>query len=582
MNIKKWVAGTGAALVMLLVLVVPVMASSYTGAAIVTVVESAGNSYAALPMSFTVNNSYMATNGFMQSDGLDALVQTTGGTMLPTMIDSTQTLFVAPVTKNMSNGFNFTTGNTPVASMPIIVGTGGYITVPDNAALEPANTFSIVANGYFDTTAGAGKNIINKAGAMQAYVDPVTSGTIDALVPNAANLISPGSLSPSVTAVAWTNPANAYDGNTATAARYPDLSGTLSSEFTITNSATLCDQVVFTVGTDVYSGDTIDVDVYYSGSWHTVYNGGSLNQGVYPGTPNTIVANLPTYPTKQSVTGVRFQFTGSGFSDAYHMYEIYYASNPFVQVSGISSGVHTLTLSEAAAAGGTLSLQVDSGTPSTSAGAGSVPDTANNWILDQNNVMPYITSYTEITNSLQALWYQPNTIVSGTTLVDRFGTQNGTITFGSNAAGITITIGPLSVVGAGSSSVGSSPSGGSVNYAPASSGNQTNAETPPALNAVTFPLEPAVHAIAVIFTASSPMSEPATELMIIRILAGLTIVGGAIGSLFLIRGHLFIAGIAGTVLMGIWIAWHVYPLAAISITVVFLIGTILADRGGSD
>ena len=63
---------------------------------------------------------------------------------------------------------------------------------------------------------------------------------------------------------------------------------------------------------------------------------------------------------------------------------------------------------------------------------------------------------------------------------------------------------------------------------------------------------------------------------------GGAIVGGAIGSLFLIRGHLFIAGIAGLALMGVWIAWHVYPLAAISIAIIFLIGTVLADRGGSD
>ena len=134
---------------------------------------------------------------------------------------------------------------------------------------------------------------------------------------------------------------------------------------------------------------------------------------------------------------------------------------------------------------------------------------------------------------------------------------------------------------AGGSSVDSG-SGGSVSYAPASSGSQTNAETPPALNAITFPLEPLVHAIAKIATASTPMSEPATELMMIRIFAGLTIVGGAIGSLLLIRGHLFIAGVAGLALTGLWTAWRVYPLAAVGIAVIFLIATLLADRGGSD
>jgi hypothetical protein len=104
--------------------------------------------------------------------------------------------------------------------------------------------------------------------------------------------------------------------------------------------------------------------------------------------------------------------------------------------------VHTITTSETAAAGGTLSLQVDSGTPSTVTGVGSVPDTANDWIIDQNNVMPYVSSYVETVSSVEKLKFQPNTIVSGTTLVDRDGTQNGVITFGSNS-GITITLGGI-------------------------------------------------------------------------------------------------------------------------------------------
>ena len=126
--------------------------SSAAGTAVVTVTESAGTTYANLPITMTVNNSYMATNGFMQSNGLDAAVVGTGGIALPTMIDSTQTLFVAPVTKSTQNGFNFTTGNTPVTSMPIIVGNSGYVTTADNAAFEPGNNFSIVASGYLDTS----------------------------------------------------------------------------------------------------------------------------------------------------------------------------------------------------------------------------------------------------------------------------------------------------------------------------------------------------------------------------------------------------------------------------------------------
>jgi hypothetical protein len=183
----------------------------------------------------------------------------------------------------------------------------------------------------------------------------------------------------------------------------------------------------------------------------------------------------------------------------------------------------------------------------------------------------------------EVIKFQPDTIISGTTLpnLDSSGLYPGVFTFGTNPAGVAVTIGPLIMTNTGSSSVGSSPSG-SVSYAQPSSGNLTNAESPPALAAITFPLEPVAHAIATMWTVGSPMSTPATELVLIRSFAGLTIVGGAIASLLLIRGHLFISGIAGMVLMGLWCAWHVYPLGAISIAVIYLIGTILADRGGSD
>jgi len=44
------------------------------------------------------------------------------------------------------------------------------------------------------------------------------------------------------------------------------------------------------------------------------------------------------------------------------------------------------------------------------------------------------------------LWFQPNAMISGTTLVDRAGTQNGVITWGSNPSGISITTGSLTLL----------------------------------------------------------------------------------------------------------------------------------------
>ena len=80
--------------------------------------------------------------------------------------------------------------------------------------------------------------------------------------------------------------------------------------------------------------------------------------------------------------------------------------------------------------------------------------------------MPYVTSYVETVSGVEKLKFQPNTIVSGTTLVDRDGTQNGVITFGANS-GITITYGGIvsQVTNGGATAGGSGLSGFNVSPA---------------------------------------------------------------------------------------------------------------------
>ena len=590
-RIRKWLAGIASAVVILLVVALPVLAYTYAGTAVVTVTESAGTTYANLPITMTVNNSYMATNGFMQSNGLDAAVVGTGGIALPTMIDSTQTLFVAPVTKRTQNGFNFTTGNTPVTSMPIIVGNGGYVTTADNAALEPANNFSIVASGYLNTTAGASENIVSKTGALSVYVDPSVSGTIDTSVNgNTSNVVQQFS---TTTNSGVQEIAGTYWGYQTFTATAGTINGLGIYVYSVAGSQSTTTFMLYATSAGLPTGSALTSGTIASvtaSAWNTV----SCSYTLAGGTVYAIVVKMPagTYGANDFVWSSTAG-SGSGSSNnsgstyAPYAYTCSYETlAPLPQITGVSSGVGTLSLSETTTAGGTLTLSWTpsggSANTSTITNAGSVADTANNWIIDQNNVMPYMTSYTYTVGGTEEIKYQPNTIVITTALVnlDSAGAYPGVITFGSNPAGIAVAIGPLTTVSSGSSVSGGSS--GSSSYAPASSGSQTNAEQLPALNAITFPLEPVVHGLATIATASNPSNEPATELMMVRIFAGIIVVGGAIGSLFLIRGHLFIAGVAGLVLMGIWIAWHVYPLASISIAVIFLIGTLLADRGGSD
>ena len=75
---------------------------------------------------------------------------------------------------------------------------------------------------------------------------------------------------------------------------------------------------------------------------------------------------------------------------------------------------------------------------------GSIASNSNAWIFDQNDVMPYITYCKLMVGGTEVLKYQPITIISGSTLPDLDtgdGVQNGTITFGNNPTGISITLG---------------------------------------------------------------------------------------------------------------------------------------------
>jgi hypothetical protein len=67
-----------------------VLAQTYT--ANISLVESNGNTYGNSPWVLTINNSYLVTQNYMSSSGLDAQV-TDSGTNVPRMIVSDRTMF---------------------------------------------------------------------------------------------------------------------------------------------------------------------------------------------------------------------------------------------------------------------------------------------------------------------------------------------------------------------------------------------------------------------------------------------------------------------------------------------------------
>ena len=448
----------------------------------ITLTETGATTFTDLPMGVAFNTASIVSGGYMAANGLDSSVYD-NGTALPTMFTNSSILFVDSLDPTGSSGSTITdvlkTGQTPKSSMPIIVGNNGYVTTADNAALEPGNNFSIVASGYLNTTAGASENIVSKTSALVVNVDPSVSGTIDA---------TPSTVTTQSQLNNQSSQYLLYSGSTYSR---------LGNRYTSLSPNTVISSIQWLLQKFGSPTGTITCNIYNSsnnallGTLGT-YDAASVSTGsANPYTFNTTPINIgavtdiridvefsggdasdyirPCYATSGLLANISYTAYNGSWTDTgsrqLNYQNLTTVLGGTVSVSGVSSGVHTIICSETTAAGGTLSLQVDSGTPSTVTGVGSVPDTANNWIIDQNNVMPYVTSYVETVSGVEKLKFQPNTIVSGTTLVDRDGTQNGVITFGANS-GITITYGGIvSQVTNGATAGGSGLSGFNVSPA---------------------------------------------------------------------------------------------------------------------
>ena len=453
----------------------PIIIKDTSGVARTNVAVLTNVQGSALVSSNYVNSTATNTNMKLNSTG------TVSDTSEPYMMGTTQVPVVIPnLPANGSVEYDLYTGYSPVqTSFPMIFGNSGFLTVNDNAGLEPANNFSIAVSGYLNTTAGASENIVSKTNALVANVDPTTAGKIDAIIPTHITMF---------TIAATETAGNDFSFSS---------SNWIGQIFTTTSTSPISQIEIWD---DTYSATNTIISIYATSGGLPVGSPLATSDGGGSGGPASWVActfstpfspatstqycavllggngcvgrnNSNPYaggdagyisPTGNPVNGHWAAFTGQDFC-------MKIDTTPIVSITGVTSGVGTLSLSETPTASGTLTLswtpQGGSANSATITGAGSVPNTANNWIIDQNNVMPYVTSYVETVSGVEKLKFQPNTIVSGTTLVDRDGTQNGVITFGANS-GITITYGGIvSQVTNGATAGGSGLSGFNVSPA---------------------------------------------------------------------------------------------------------------------
>ncbi len=362
--------------------------------------ETNGTAYTYLPLSVTVDNDWLAENGFMLSTALDTRVQTLSGSSRPHMVAGDRTMFVVPSLPAMGNvSLEYATGQTALTSMDIVTGYGGYITVIDSAALELGSNFTLETSGYVSTAAAdIGNNIVYKNAAFRTWISAV--GTIRSDILNAASAwVHPTS---SVDGgAAWGNDDNIWDNNTATSATTSGNIGATSwYTFPIEahRAATYCSGIRYWAAVGGDPTPQANVDAFYGGAWHDVY------QGVF--TP--LAWNTTYLATPQTITAVRIDlYNSTGGVLAGDVYEIEWGEAAYVE-GAVASGAHVITT---AANGADVTLTVDSVLLDTDTVA-AVPDNGNNWVWGSNST-PYFDYIKHTVGGVLIVTYQPVTMIRG-------------------------------------------------------------------------------------------------------------------------------------------------------------------------
>ncbi len=142
---------------------IPVLAAYY---AYIDVTESLGSSYTNLAMDVSLNCSYLAANGYITANGTDTRVTNSNYNVLPHMLAEDRLLWVGNLSASSSSRFILYTGQPLIENFPVIAGYEGYVTIPDDDALEPGNVYAFGVVCYLESDS----LVIYKDGAVSLEV----------------------------------------------------------------------------------------------------------------------------------------------------------------------------------------------------------------------------------------------------------------------------------------------------------------------------------------------------------------------------------------------------------------------------
>lgn len=424
-----------------LLLSVPALAAYYIS---IDVTESNGTDYDMLAMNVSMDVDYLVAHQFITADGTDVRVKNSQGTELPFMLADDKLMFALPVTASKTTGLEMTNDNSVLSSFPVITGHSGYVTITDHANLELSNNFELEWDGYVDTTVSG--DLISKTDAFDVSSDG--AGHIDATIYKQADIEQTQQSTSMIihgAGGAYTRAAervnNVAAAYTIKVSYYLQKVGNPTGTAYVRVRQVSDDSIVGTIGTVDVS--TLGTNWYdFTGSIYNPiaqdlrftfeYSGGDSS--------NYIVARYYSDVLSNAVNS-RYDGSWSDYGTADTTIKIYYGPSASVTAT-VPSGEHTIKV---AADGSTLKIYKDGVEEDSTTVIGTI-NNANNWVLG-SDAIPYFNSYTHTTSDTLRITYEPDDIISGTTLPNEEnpGTYDGTITWGSNPAGIAISTSGLKV-----------------------------------------------------------------------------------------------------------------------------------------
>lgn len=149
----------------------------------ITVADTSNTTRTYCPVLLGFGGQALLDSGKISANGTDTSMQI-GDVDIGYMMNTDNVVAILPVLP--SGGvvaISLYTGYSPEqTAFPIATGSGGNVTVLDNANIELGGLFTIDMYAYFNTANGTGKYIVLKPGAFSIFVSPTVAGNITASI----------------------------------------------------------------------------------------------------------------------------------------------------------------------------------------------------------------------------------------------------------------------------------------------------------------------------------------------------------------------------------------------------------------